>query len=259
MYSVIMILVISLFQVLPRFAPGVLGYASNINISDLLSGTNEIRAQNGLSTLTTSPALEEAARQKAAHMFERDYWSHVAPDGTAPWDFILGQNYDYTYAGENLAKNFTNSDQVVDGWYQSPSHRDNLLNGNYEEIGFAVVNGVLQGYETTLVVQMFGKPRVPTAIAVVPEAPVVDVKESTPVAVVVDVPVVSEIVVTDTQVLPAVDVTVASKTITFLIGGFLLLLLVLDIWYSKRKAIPKITATWSIVTANTLSGTTYGS
>lgn len=233
-YSVVMLAVILLFQLLPRVAPGVLGYASNINATDLLRETNIVRKNAGLESLVVNPSLEAAARKKAEHMFKQDYWAHVAPDGTAPWDFILEEDYDYTYAGENLAKNFSTSSQVVDGWYQSPSHRDNLLNDRYQEIGFAVVNGVLQGYETTLVVQMFGRPR-SGEIAGVPTT-------SDEVAVVVDeAPAPQPQIVQETEVLPAIDVTSASKTITLLVGGFLLLLLVLDIWYSKRKAIPKLT------------------
>lgn len=242
-YSVLILVVIGFFQLAPKVAPGVLGYASSINIDDLLLGTNNVRAQNGLSTLIINPDLTKAAEKKAAHMFTNDYWAHIAPDGTAPWDFILGENYDYTYAGENLAKNFNSSSEVVEAWSRSPSHRDNLLSGNYTEIGLAVVDGVLDGYETTLVVQMFGNPRVPVQVATVfeePElapapapAPVV-IDESVPIQVVVETP-------TATEVLPAIDVTTATRSITLVIGGFLVVLLVLDIWYTRKKAIPKLT------------------
>ena len=38
----------------------------------------------------------------------------------------------------------------------SPTHMENVMRKDYKDIGFAVVNGVLAGEETTLVVQMFG-------------------------------------------------------------------------------------------------------
>ena len=38
----------------------------------------------------------------------------------------------------------------------SPTHRANIMNSKYNEIGIAVIDGTLEGYETTLVVQMFG-------------------------------------------------------------------------------------------------------
>lgn len=78
--------------------------------------------------------------------------------GTTPWDFITGSGYQYEYAGENLAKNFMFSQGVVDAWMNSPSHKENLMRKDYTDVGFAVVNGVLNGEETTLVVQLFGKP-----------------------------------------------------------------------------------------------------
>jgi hypothetical protein len=136
----------------------VLGFATDINTTQLLDKTNLERQKNSLHTLNYSQVLSNAARIKAEDMFNDDYWSHIAPDGASPWDFILGQGYKYSYAGENLAKDFNSSNSVVKAWMDSPTHRDNMLNSNYTEVGFAVVNGTLSGKETTLVVQMFGKP-----------------------------------------------------------------------------------------------------
>ncbi len=137
----------------------VLGYATDINSGRLLELTNQKRVENGLSTLTYNDKLAAAASAKAQHMFSNNYWAHYAPDGTAPWSFILGAGYQYTYAGENLAKNFMFSSDVVDAWMNSPTHRENLLRPEYTDVGFAVVNGMLSGEETTLVVQMFGTPQ----------------------------------------------------------------------------------------------------
>ncbi len=89
-------------------------------------------------------------------MFAKNYWAHNSPTGGTPWDFIIGAGYHYTVAGENLAKNFSDSQSVVNAWMASPTHRANMIKPGYKEIGFAVVNGTLNGEETTLVVQMFG-------------------------------------------------------------------------------------------------------
>lgn len=136
--------------------PDILGFATNITIEQLLRDTNNERAKQGKGSLVLNASLSKAAENKAHDMFAQNYWAHVAPDGKTPWDFILGEGYRYTYAGENLARDFNDSDSVVVAWMNSPSHRDNLLRGEYEEIGFAVVNGKLNGEDTTLVVQMFG-------------------------------------------------------------------------------------------------------
>jgi hypothetical protein len=139
--------------------PDILGYATDIAKSDLLKFTNQKRADSGLKTLVINETLSKAAESKAKDMFDKDYWAHTSPTGKEPWDFISSAGYDYLYAGENLAVDFSHSKSVVEAWYDSPSHRANLLNDKYSEIGFAVVNGELQGRKTTLVVQMFGSPK----------------------------------------------------------------------------------------------------
>lgn len=234
-------------KLVPFYLPGILGYAANISTSELLNQTNQQRASNGLPPLKLNAALSQAAANKANHMFKNNYWAHIAPDGTDPWDFILGSGYDYVYAGENLAKNFSSSKDVVNAWMKSPSHKQNLMNNNYQDIGFAVVNGVLNGYETTLVVQMFGKPRAARPVEQVyqkttPEKPAVainprptQVKDLT--AEVVEQPVVYQQIKVD----PIVDVRKASRVLSMAFGGFMLLLLSLDVWYSQKQGIVKVT------------------
>ena len=159
-YIIIGVLSLQLaFPLLQRARPDILGFATNIHIDKLLTDTNNERVKQGLNPLTLNSTLSNAAQKKAADMFTDNYWAHVSPDGTTPWDFINGEGYSYTYAGENLARDFNDSDAVVTAWMNSPSHRDNLLRGEYEDIGFAVVNGKLNGEDTTLVVQMFGTKR----------------------------------------------------------------------------------------------------
>ena len=141
----------------------VLGYATNIVQSELIDLTNQERIKNGLKPLRENPNLSQAAAFKGKDMFENNYWAHISPSGMTPWNFFLKVDYNYEYAGENLAKDFATSAGVVNGWVTSASHRDNILSPNYQEIGMAVQNGVLLGKETTLVVQFFGSPFVKSA------------------------------------------------------------------------------------------------
>ncbi len=136
--------------------PNVLGYASQISPTAIVELTNRQRQAAGLNTLKENKLLDEAAAAKAADMFARDYWAHNAPDGTEPWSFVLGSGYSYLHAGENLARDFRDPDSVVTAWMKSPSHKANLISSKYRDIGVAVVDGKLNGVETTLVVQMFG-------------------------------------------------------------------------------------------------------
>jgi len=144
-------------------SPSVLGYASNISPEKIIELTNQKRAELGLAPLVNNSLLNEVAQRKAADMFAFNYWAHVSPSGRDPWSFFKEVGYKYTYAGENLARDFMDSASVVEAWMNSPTHRENIVNPHYKEIGVAVVNGTLNGVETTLVVQVFGTPPSTTA------------------------------------------------------------------------------------------------
>jgi uncharacterized protein YkwD len=129
---------------------------ADISSQELLKYTNEKRLEHGLPALVLDKQLEDAAYAKAEDMFLKDYWAHNSPDGTTPWYFITNAGYAYVYAGENLAKGFTDSRDVVNAWMASPSHKENLLSDKFTEVGFAVKAGSLGGEETFLVVQELG-------------------------------------------------------------------------------------------------------
>lgn len=155
-YALLFILLQVGFSIFSFYKPGVLGINSGVDLKKVIELTNIERAKAGLSPVSENSELDKAAQLKAANMFEENYWAHFAPSGKTPWDFILGSGYRFTLAGENLAKNFQSSDEVVTAWMNSKTHRDNLLNSNYKDIGVAVVDGVLNGQKTTVVVQEFG-------------------------------------------------------------------------------------------------------
>jgi len=156
---------------LPKLGPSILGYAANIPPSEVIRLSNEKRVAAGLPALTENGTLSQAAQAKGADMLNKGYWAHVAPDGTQPWKFFTDVGYKYRYAGENLARDFSNSASAVEAWMASPSHRENLMSPKYKEIGVAVVEGQLAGVETTIIVQLFGTqyadslPAVPVAEA----------------------------------------------------------------------------------------------
>lgn len=155
-YILLFILLQVSFSIIGYSKPGLLGVSSSIDQKTVIDLTNIEREKKGLPKLQENQALNKAAALKAQNMFQENYWAHYAPSGKTPWDFILSAGYRFTYAGENLAKNFYKSDDVVAAWMNSPTHRDNLLNSKYKDIGIAVVEGTLNGQKTTLVVQEFG-------------------------------------------------------------------------------------------------------
>ena len=145
-----------LFTFLGRKIPGVLGITSTITAEELVSLTNQERQTKGLNLLIINSDLSQAAQAKAADMVAHNYWAHTSPDGLTPWTFFKNVRYRYLYAGENLARDFYDSNSVVSAWMNSSTHRDNILSSRYREIGIAVVQDIFQGQETTLVVQLFG-------------------------------------------------------------------------------------------------------
>lgn len=127
--------------------------------------TNEARMEEGESPLTRSALLDEAARLKAEDMAQNGYFAHWSPTGVSPWHWFEEAGYTYAHAGENLAVHFTDSGEVVEAWLDSPTHRANILNGNYTEIGIGTAEGRYEGYDTIFVVQMFGTPALAAPVA----------------------------------------------------------------------------------------------
>ncbi len=125
---------------------------------------NQDRASERISPLSINPLLEKAAELKARDMAAKEYFAHISPDGTSPWHWFTQTGYHFIYAGENLAVDFSDSTEVNAAWLNSPTHRANIMNARFTEIGIAAVQGVFNGRSTTFVVQMFGRPAVAPAV-----------------------------------------------------------------------------------------------
>lgn len=143
--------------------PSVLGIKVDISSDELLFLTNKERQNAGVGSLILNDKLSEAALKKAQDMFEYDYWAHNSPTGKSPWVFIKSSGYKYVYAGENLARGFSTADAAIKAWMASPDHRNNMLSGNYQDVGFAIAIGKINGEETVLIVEELGNLHMPIA------------------------------------------------------------------------------------------------
>ncbi len=145
------------FKIVARTLPGILGTTSAITTQEIISLTNNERQKAGLGILKENSELDKAAADKAKNMFIENYWAHASPSGKTPWVWIQQEGYNYRYAGENLARGFSGSQDTMNAWMASKmGHRENILNTKYQDIGIAVEDGILNGEKITLVVQMFG-------------------------------------------------------------------------------------------------------
>lgn len=126
---------------------------------NILTLSNKKRQSARLGILTKNGVLDRAAQLKLKDMTEKNYWDHTGPNGETAWDFINEAGYRYSLAGENLARGFSNSASVVGAWMASSTHRANILNGRFKEMGIAVGSGKIGGNSTTIIVQIFGEPK----------------------------------------------------------------------------------------------------
>lgn len=120
--------------------------------------TNAERQSQKLGTLKENALLNKAAALKAADMATYGYFAHTSPAGKTPWYWLNQVGYQYQYAGENLAINFSDSKDVTNAWMKSPTHKANIVKENYTEIGTGIATGIYQGQETVFVAQVYANP-----------------------------------------------------------------------------------------------------
>ena len=149
------------------------GMLASIITNVLVDRTNDVRLADGLPALVIDPLLARAATMKAEDMAKGEYFAHTSPTGITPWHWFSEVGYQYSRAGENLAVNFVDSEDVVRAWLHSPKHRENMENGHYTEIGIGTARGVYRGEETTFIVQLFGLPAVAAEPEIVGSADIV--------------------------------------------------------------------------------------
>ncbi len=156
-YSILMLLIkVSLGFLLFLTYPSPAEF-STITTNRIVELTNQKRQELNLPDLKHSTALDQSAKLKAQDMLKNNYFAHTSPQKIKPWHWFKQVNYNYTFAGENLAMNFIEAEDALDAWMNSPTHRDNIISDNYKEIGVAVAVGQINGKQTTIVVQHFGK------------------------------------------------------------------------------------------------------
>ena len=134
------------------------GFMAAVLPAVLADLTNNDRTTSNVPSVKEDPILDKAAQNKANDMAAKGYFSHVSPDGTTPWHWLDEAGYKYTYAGENLAVDFTDSSDVEDAWMQSPAHHANIIKPEYAEVGYGVAEGMYEGHDTTFVVEFFATP-----------------------------------------------------------------------------------------------------
>lgn len=123
-----------------------------IPVQEILDQLNHDRAYYGLPSLHLDPTLNLAALAKAQDMIQNDYFAHTSPAGLAPWHWFRTLGYEYSYAGENLAKGYVDAQDLESSLMASSLHRANILSSDYSQVGIATITI----NKTTVVVELFG-------------------------------------------------------------------------------------------------------
>jgi uncharacterized protein YkwD len=235
-----LILLIMAGQILITFlgqaVPGVLGIATSITAEELINLTNVKRSEVGLPALAVNPVLSQAAQAKAADMIAKNYWAHTSPDGVTPWVWFKNAGYRYLYAGENLARDFSDSQGVINAWMNSSTHRENILSNRYREIGIAVVHDTFQGQPTTLIVQLFGTPVNGTAAVVQQQA------SKTVGKTVGEITAAAETIIAELEppLVPVIDSFSLTKAVSLSVTILLLVVMMIDAVIITRKRIIRL-------------------
>lgn len=111
---------------------------------EVLNLINEQRKQYGLSELKAYGELQRVAKLKAEDIVNNKYFSHTSPNFGTPFEMLQEEGVTYKFAGENLAGNETGA-KAVNAWMNSPAHKDNILDEDYEYTGIAVVDSEVYG------------------------------------------------------------------------------------------------------------------
>ena len=122
----------AIFMVMMIFSSCSAQQGSDVNRYPLevLKLVNIERARVGLSPLTLARDLTASAYVRAKELPYK--FSHTRPNGAKCFTAMPQIGH---ILGENLAGGQTTPKQVVQAWMDSKTHRENILNKNFKEMG----------------------------------------------------------------------------------------------------------------------------
>ncbi|BCJ40212.1 hypothetical protein GCM10010168_30700 [Actinoplanes ianthinogenes] len=122
----------------------------------ILALVNRYRERSGCRPVTLDRRLIDAANRHAADMARRDYFEHASPNGDRAGDRVSEAGYDWRWYGENIARGQDSPWDAMDGWMNSPEHRENILDCKLDQMGVGLA---LDRDHTPYWVQDFATPK----------------------------------------------------------------------------------------------------
>lgn len=127
---------------LDQLSPNTVAYRNEV-----LRLVNIERKKAGLNELTmTNTNLLKAAQRRANEIAVRYNPPHTRLDGRS-WSTVLAEyNVFWRATGENMAAGYQTPAEVVEGWMNSPGHRANILDEDFNQIGIGYAYRYGTGY-----------------------------------------------------------------------------------------------------------------
>lgn len=127
---------------------------------ELFDRINAERTKAGFPALRRNSQLDASAQAYAEDMDRRGFFSHESPEGTLFDERIKATGYGdlaaeickcsfSTNFAENIAKGQETPAAVTRAWMNSPKHKENILDPNFEDVGY--------GFSGDVWVQNFGR------------------------------------------------------------------------------------------------------
>ncbi|DAZ94610.1 TPA: hypothetical protein N0F65_005373 [Lagenidium giganteum] len=111
--------------------------------TEMLNKINEFRARFDRPALVLNQKLMQSADDHSRDQASRCKMGHTGSDGSAPWDRAQRRSYESGSVWENVAANQKTVDEVMDAWWNSKGHRDNILEPTVTEIAAIAVSTVV--------------------------------------------------------------------------------------------------------------------
>lgn len=111
---------------------------------EVLYYINNYRKENGLEELKPFSSLQAIAKIKAEDLVDNNYFAHTSSTLGTPFEMLQSNGVEYEVAGENLAGNI-NAIKAVEAWINSPSHKENILDKDYQYTGICVIDSPVYG------------------------------------------------------------------------------------------------------------------
>lgn len=139
--------------------------ASTLTATNVVATINQERVSRGLNTLRIDPALSQAAQDRSLVLAQHGRIFHVTAPKNTPWPEIAQAGYKYSFAGENLALGIETPHELVARWMASPTHRENILEEEFEDIGVGITVGTYEGMTVSYVVSYYAKKKTGAGVA----------------------------------------------------------------------------------------------